>query len=160
MLVYDFIAVIILPLVLIHFTIDYLSDSQIIASETRIGILQFIHHLITKIAFVGSFFTLFLISDIKYISVGIIISIIAQIGFLKNNDYCWYTKMVNELIDPNKPNRKWRSDWGAFIRHYIRGDDWAYSDIWNSDITFEITIINIIYLIVLIKNGKSPVKMC
>ena len=148
---YDFVALIILPLVLVHFSIDYLSDSQIITFETEIGILQLIHHLITKIAFVGSIFTLFLVDDIKYISLGVIILIIAQLGFVKNNDYCWYTKMVNELIDKNKPNRKWRSDWESFIRHYIRGKEWAYSDRFNNDATMEMTVVNVVYIVIFIK---------
>jgi hypothetical protein len=148
---YDFVALIILPLVLIQFSIDYLSDSQITTNETRIGILQLIHHLITKITFIGSIFTLFLVNDIKYISLGVIILIIVQLGFAKNNDHCWYTRMVNELIDKNKPNRKWRSDWESFIKHYIRGDKWAYSDRFNNDATMELTMVNIIYILIFIK---------
>ena len=107
--------------------------------------------MVTKIAFIGSIFTLFLIDDIKYITISVLILIIVQLGFVKNNDYCWYTKMVNELIDPNKPNRKWRSDWESFIRHYVRGDEWAYSNRFNNGATTEMTVVNVVYILIFIK---------
>ena len=160
MLVYDLIALIILPLILIQFSIDYLSDAQITDNETRIGILQFIHHIINKVTFIGSIFTLFLITDIKYVVLSVIVLMITQIGFLKNNDCCWYTRMVNTLIDPKNPNRKWLSDWESYVKHYIRGGEWAYSERFNNDATMEITVINIIYILILIKLMRKYNNIC
>ena len=59
--------------------------------------------------------------------------------------------MVNNLIDPQKPNRKWRGDYESLIKHYIRGDEWAYSDIRNIDQTQFVIFINIILILILIK---------
>ena len=138
-------------ILLIFFSIDYLSDDQITDNETKIGICIFFHHLACVISGFGSILCLFFNGTILSTTIIVLISIIIQAGFLVNNDYCWYTKMVNNLIDPQKPNRKWRGDYESLIKHYIRGDEWAYSDIRNIDQTQFVIFINIILILILIK---------
>ena len=53
MIIYDLVALIIIPLVLVHFSIDYLSDSQISNNETIIGVLGIFHHLVLTIQMVS-----------------------------------------------------------------------------------------------------------
>ena len=53
-------------------------------------------------------------------------------GLYKNNGFCWYTTMVNNMIDPTKPMKKWRSRPSHFIKQYLRGHSWAYSNIVNN----------------------------
>ena len=53
-----------------------------------------------------------------------------HIGFLINDNVCWMTILINKLINKNKPLRKWRgADPLAYIKHYLRGDEWAYSNL-------------------------------
>ena len=162
---YDFVALIILPLVIIHFSIDYLSDSQITHNETKIGVLGIFHHLVLTIQMVSIIFAIIPgTAPVGIIILGIIISIIVQAGYLINNDYCWVTRMVNELIDSQKPNRKWLCDIILQIKKYVRGDEWAYSDIRNVDQTGIVILSNLSFIIVLIKiililNGICKIKM-
>ena len=43
----------IIPVSLITFTMDYLSDNQIIKDETTIGFYSYLHHLISIICTIG-----------------------------------------------------------------------------------------------------------
>jgi len=122
---------IIIPVSLILWIIDFLSDSQITKDETKLGILQYIHTLLNVISFSCPIFNIFTNNNISIQFLSILITIISQAGHLVNNDYCWLTKLVNECIDPNKPNRKWRATPIEALKHYVRGDSWAYSDMFS-----------------------------
>jgi len=121
---------IIIPLSLFLWTIDFLSDSQINKNETKLGILQYLHFLVSVISFSAPIFNIFT-NNLVIQFLSIMITIISQAGHLVNNDYCWLTIFVNKCIDPTKPNRKWRANIDSFIKHYIRGDSWAYSDMYT-----------------------------
>ena len=140
---------ILLLVTIVFFSFDYLSDDQIVHSESKLGILIFIHHLICVIIGFGSIFCLFFSKSIFMAFLIIIISIILQIGFLINDDYCWYTIMVNKIINPLQPMRKWRGDYESLIKHYIRGDSWGYSDIFKINQTQFVILLNIIALLYL-----------
>jgi hypothetical protein len=141
----------IIPVSLITFTMDYLPDNQIVKDETTIGFYSYLHHLISIICTIGLPAFLLFSKSLFFVTINIIIFIIAQIGWLYNKDYCWLTKKVNTTIDSKKPNRIWRADINSFIKHYIRGDSWAYKDIYNNDKTNLTLFVNIILLIHLIK---------
>jgi len=155
---YEITALLIIPITLLHFSIDYLSDREITKDETKLGILIFIHHLIIFPFFVLLFSALGLLK-IKDYSLLILISIIiliSQFGFFLNNDYCWLTRIINVNIDPNKPNRKWVGDFGSFFKKYMRGDSWAYSNIYDIQKTtnFQCLTYNILLLIAVYKYNK------
>ena len=135
---------------LFFWTVDFLSDSYITKDETKLGILQYIHHLAATIGFLGPFINLFTGNFVFYV-VSIILSIIIQSGFLINDDYCWLTLMVNKCINPGQPKRKWRADLSSFVKHYIRGDSWAYSDMYKPDFTSGTFITNCVFIAGLIK---------
>jgi len=141
----------IIPVSLITFTMDYLPDNQIVKDETTIGFYSYLHHLISIICTIGLPAFLLFSKSLFFVTINIIIFIIAQIGWLYNKDYCWLTKKVNTTIDSKKPYRIWRADINSFIKHYIRGDSWAYKDIYNNDKTNLTLFVNIILLIHLIK---------
>jgi hypothetical protein len=109
-------------------TIDILSDSYIKDNIIEIGILQYLHHLIGIFNF-GVLFLLFFSNSTNMLITSVIISIVSQIGWLYNNDLCWLFTYVNKKIDSNRPKRKWRAELYSFIKHYIRGDSWGFSDI-------------------------------
>lgn len=142
---------IIVPLSLFTFMLDYLPDTQIVKDETKIGVYSYLHHLISIICTFG--LPIFLLFE-KSLFIGImnvIIFTISQIGWIYYGDYCWLTSKVNKLINPSRPNRIWRSDLIAFIKHYIRGDEWAYKDIYNNDKTSLTLFVNILLLLYLLK---------
>jgi hypothetical protein len=135
---------------LFFWTVDFLSDSYIIKDETKLGIFQYIHHLAATIAFLGPFINLFTGNFMFYV-VSIILSIIIQSGFLINDDYCWLTLIVNKCINKEQPKRKWRADLSSFVKHYTRGDSWAYSDMYKPDFTSGTLIINCVFIVGIIK---------
>ena len=146
----------ILIITLFFFSVDYLSDNQIIYSETKIGILSFLHHLFCIILGFGSILCLFFSKSLIMAFILILVSTIIQTGFLINNDYCWYTVMVNKIINPlSLGNRKWRGDYESLIKHYIRGDSWGYSDIYTINQTQFVICINIIITLFLLKINKQ-----
>ena len=150
------ISCILLFVILIFFSIDYLSDNQITKDETKIGILIFFHHLFCVILGIGSILCLFCSKSLIMAFVIIAISTVIQTGFLKNNDYCWYTTMVNKMTNPTgSGNRKWRGDYEALLKHYIRGDSWGYSDIFKINQTQFVLFINIILIMFLLKILKG-----
>ena len=128
---YTFISVLIVPLVIFHFSLDYLSDSQIKHSEVQIGIIQLFHHLVSVIQMCGFFIVPFIKADINILITIITVSVVAQMGYLKNKGKCWVISHVNKIINPRKPNRKWISNLCSYIKSYTRGEDWTYSDIVN-----------------------------
>jgi hypothetical protein len=147
---YELLSLFYIPSSLIFWAIDFLSDKNITENELKIGILQYVHHFIaTILIFV---IIIFLTSkSLIFTIVSILITLGVQVGFLINDDYCFYTRMVNKELNPNIPDRKWRNDIESYIKHYIRGDDWAYSDIWNQDKTPAVIYGNVLLILQLIK---------
>jgi len=150
------IASIVIPYVLLHFIIDYLSDSRIVKDELKLGILQFIHHFIAQVGFFG---ILIPTNNIKYISGCFLCNICIQIGFLINKDRCWYTRMINKIIDPNQPDFiRFRNIYSAFIRHYIRGNSWGYSEAYfknSTTVTSQVLQVTIFFIIVFLRLIKK-----
>jgi hypothetical protein len=147
---YTFTSVIVLPLTVIHFCLDYLRDRDINHSEFKIGMLQYIHHYIVIFNLSGTMLLPFFYSSLPLITVNILILYGAQVGYIMNDDFCWLTKYINGLITGN-PKRKWIADLPSLIKHYIRGDTWAYSDVHKIDNTVKVTISNLVFLFILIK---------
>ena len=147
---YQLLSLFYIPSSLIFWAIDFLSDKNITENELKIGIFQYVHHFIgTILLFV---IVIFLTSkSLIFTIVSILITLGVQVGFLINDDYCFYTRMVNKEINPDMPDRKWRNDMESYIKHYIRGDSWAYSDIWNQDKTSAVIYGNILLILQLIK---------
>ena len=140
-----------LPLILFHFSLDYLSDRDIVKDETKIGIIQFFHHTVCTIYTSGITILPFLNTNISVLVLVIFVSICTQIGYLINNEYCWLTKIVNKMINVSD-KRKWTgSDIPSLIKSYIRGDDWRYSDIRNLNNNNLMLITNTVHIIVLLK---------
>jgi len=108
--------------------IDILSDDYIKDNIIQVGILQYFHHLVGIFNF-GIIPLLFFSNNITMLVLSIAVSIISQIGWLYNDDLCWMFTYINKKIDPLRPKRKWRAELYSYIKHYIRGDSWAYSDI-------------------------------
>ena len=148
---YTFISVLIVPLVIIHFSIDYLGDSQITHSEVEIGIIQLLHHIVSVIQMCGLLVVPFMKVNINVMIVLISVSVVAQIGYLKNKGKCWIISHVNKIINHDKPNRKWISNACSYIKHYTRGGDWAYSDIVNDSNYKMSTFVNSSHLFSLLK---------
>ena len=154
--IYEFVSLFIVPLTLIKFIINYLSDTTIIKDEANLGIHILIHHLISTCVFIGSLLAVFFVEDIRYVTLVIILFVVIQVGFLINKDYCWYTRFTNYLTNPEKINKRWVSSFGEFIKQYIRGDDWATGEMKNEqNYTTGITIINVICVCLLIKILKK-----
>ena len=82
--------------------------------------------------------------------ISIITSLVIQIGYIINNDHCWLTVLSNKLINPEQPNRIWRADLFLQIKHYIRGDSWAYKDIYNFNQNNIVLFGNIVFIVFLI----------
>jgi hypothetical protein len=147
--VYEVFALFYIPISLIAWTIDFLSDKEIVHSELEIGIIHYLHYLA---GIMQNAILILLCSKSIFVTVlSIIIVIGTQIGFLINKDYCWLLRLTNTKINPKKPNRKARVSLESFIKHYIRGDEWAYSDIRNSDATKSATVMNVLLILQLIK---------
>jgi hypothetical protein len=81
----------------------------------------------------------------------VMLSTVIQIGWLLHNDYCWVTKYANRLIGTKESNRKWIAELSSLIKHYIRGDEWAYSKQYHTSRTTEVLQLNTMLIILLIK---------
>jgi hypothetical protein len=147
---YEIFSLFYIPYSLIMWSIDYLSDKDITHKEMKIGIFQYLHHLIITIINL-SFMLILFYKGITITGLTVIVMIIAQIGFLINKDKCWFLTTINKQINPDNPNRKWRADLYSLLKHYIRGDSWAYSDIRNNDSTYNVNTMNLLIFIQLIK---------
>ena len=147
---YQYLSVIVLPVAILHFGLDFLTDKDIKTNTTKIGIYQFLHHIILVTHVSGFTILPFINPNINCLSIAILISVLAQAGWLVNHEYCWLLTFVNKQINPDKPNRKWRGEIHSLIKHYIRGDKWAYSDIKNMDNTFNVNMMNTVHLFTLI----------
>jgi len=146
---YEVVSLFYIPISLIMWTIDFLSDKEVNHNELEIGLIHYIHYLIGI-----SQYTIILLlcsTNIFLVILNVIINIGMQAGFLINKDYCWLLRLTNRKINPEKPNRKTRSTIESFIKHYIRGDEWAYSDIRNTDASNNVNIMNILVLLQLLK---------
>jgi len=148
---YNFISLVIIPLTLIHFLLDYLPDRDISHSEIKIGICQLFHHTISIIQMSGLFLVPFLNVKLSVLIVLVLTSLISHIGYLKNKGRCWLLRYTNRLINPKKPDRKWISNIYSYIKHYIRGESWAYSDIRNDNNFTNSKLISCSILISMIK---------
>ena len=148
---YEYVSVILLPLILFHFCLDFLSDDEIVRDETKIGILQFFHHTVCTIYLSGILILPFISINIGIIILTILVSIITQIGYLINNEYCWVTSMVNKMINPGgNGKRKWvGGDICSLIKSYLY-DNWRYSDIKYINNTKLTLIANIVHIIIII----------
>jgi hypothetical protein len=151
MKLYEFIAIIVIPITLFYFIIDYLSDNNITKDETKVGILQLIHHFLVSMVFTTPLVSLFLLKDLKYTALSIIIILIIQGGFLINKERCWLSRMVNRMTN-SSVDRKWISDINSYIKYYIRGSEWANGDV-HPDFNYKYTmpLVNMLYIITLIK---------
>jgi len=130
--------------------LDFLSDKDVINNEIKIGALQYIHHLLGAFTF-GILILLLTSRSIPLTIVSIIVIFITQLGFLINKDYCWLLTLTNKTINPNKPNRKWRADVVSIIKHYTRGDDWAYEDINYNINCHSVKVLNVAMILQLLK---------
>jgi len=124
----EILIIIVVLLSLFNFAIDYLSNKLITHNEFSIGIVTFLHHLVFSML---NLFPLILFmfinnSTLFFLLFGVIV---AQIMWIINNDYCAVTQFQNSLINKDYKNYKWIATMTEFIMKYIRGDDWAYSDI-------------------------------
>ena len=139
----------ILPFVIVNFCMDYLSDSEILADELKIGIVQFIHHIIL---FIHSFviFGPFIKPSILLIILITAVNIGVQIGWTINNDYCWLTTLTNRLIGTKCKNRKWMADIESHIKHYLYGDSWSITDINKLNNKWFVCLFNLFNLITII----------
>ena len=148
---YEYTSIILLPIILFHFSLDFLSDSDIIKNETKIGILQFFHHIVCTIYISGIVLLPFVSRNISVLFITIIVSMVIQIGYLINNENCWVTIMANKLINPKYPNRKWvGGDICSLIKSYIRDDSWRYSNIKYINNTKLTLIANIVHIFILL----------
>ena len=147
--VYEVFALFYIPISIITWTTDFLSDKEIVHKELEIGIIHYLHYLVGVTQYAIA--QLLCSKNIFLIILSIITALGTQIGFLINKDYCWLLRLTNRKINPKKPNRKARFSLDSFIKHYIRGDEWAYSDIRNSDATKSATVMNVLLILQLIK---------
>ena len=148
---YEMFSLIIIPFSLFFFGADFLRDKEITKDETKIGITQLIHHLAFTSNISGLIAAFFLSSNISFVTFLTILSMINQVGWLVNDDYCWLTRYSNNLIGTKHKDRKWVAEISSLIKHYIRGDDWAYSEIRSSDRSEQVIISNGLILMILIK---------
>jgi hypothetical protein len=139
MKLYDFFALIIIPLTLFRFGLDFLSDKEITNNETKASIMIFIHHFLGSIQCITIFLLFMDIGNDNnmklFLLINLIIALISQIGWIINKDLCFLTKYQNYIINKKKPNRKWRGGIDMYIKHYIRGDEWAYADPYKLDLS-------------------------
>ena len=150
---YDFFSVVILPFTILHFSLDFLTDKDIKNNILKIGFYQFLHHLILVTHVSGFTLLPFMNGNLICITVAVLVSVIAQAGWLVNHDYCWLLTFINKQM--NVGNRKWRGEIHSLIKHYTRGDQWAYSDIKSMDNTFNVKLMNGVHLFMLYKFYKT-----
>jgi len=148
---FDLFSLIIIPFSLFFFIFDFLRDDEIVKDELKIGTVQYIHHLAFTLTISGLICTLLFSTSITTATILVLLSTIMQIGWLINNDYCWLTLYSNRLIGTKCKNRKWIAEISSLIKHYIRGDDWAYTGMYNIGRNTEVIKLNTLLIILLIK---------
>ena len=150
--IYTFASAVLLPVSMIHFIMDYLSDEEITHSETKIGIFQYIHHLFAAMSILSLVVLPFLRPTLSLITLNVVACLVAQIGWLKNNEYCWFWSLVNKMINPNKPNRKWTASAFSLLKKYTRSDEkWAYTNVYKADNKQAIILLLVSHLFVIIR---------
>jgi len=148
---YEMFSLVIIPFSLVFFGADFLRDKEITQNETKIGIVQLIHHLAFTTNMSGLISSVFLTCNIKFVVFLTILSMINQVGWLLNDDHCWLTQYANKIIGAQAKNRKWIAEVSSLVRHYIQGDDWAYSDMRPVNRNRQVIISNGLILAILIK---------
>jgi len=152
---YEYTALFLIPYIIFHFTVDFLSDKEITSNETIIGTLQLFHHIVCAIYMFGIILMPFVTRKLSILFITIVTSLVIQVGYLINNDYCWLTKLVNQMINPEKIKRKWTGgDIVSIIKRYIRGDSWTYGNIEYIDNTTLVLIVNVVHIVCLIIHCK------
>ena len=153
---YEMFSLFFIPYSLMIWIIDFLSDKEINHDEFEIGVLGYIHHLIGVMT-IGIGFIPILTKSLSITIISIIALLVTQVGFLINNDWCWFLTLTNNKINPGRPDRKWRSEIVTLLKHYIRGDEWAYSDITHNINDSTIKVLNTVMIIHLIRLIIIPV---
>ena len=148
---YEMFSLIIIPFSLTFFGADFLRDNDITDNETKIGLIQYLHHFAFTTNISGLIGTLFLSNSIPLVAFLTLGSMINQAGWLINNDYCWLTQHANKTMGAKSKNRKWIAEVSSLVRHYIRGDEWAYSEMRQFDRSEQVLISNGLLLAILIK---------
>jgi len=148
---YEIFSLIIIPFTLFFFIFDFLRDNEITKNEIKIGIVQLLHHLVFTLNISGLVYTTLFSTSIPLCTLLIIISTIIQVGWLINNDYCWLTRYANGLIGTKEKDRKWIAEISSLIKHYIRGDEWAYTEQYHRSRNTEVLQLNFMIIILLIK---------
>lgn len=132
---------------LFFFGADFLSDSQIVKDETKIGLLSYLHHFISIHCTIGLPICVLFNKNVVFLLINLLLGIIAQYAWLIYKEDCPFTTFVNKIINKNKPDRIWRSDACSLFKHYVRGEKWAYKDIYNKDKTNLALYYNVIVLL-------------
>jgi len=153
---YEMFSLFYIPYSLIIWILDFLSDKEVNHDEFEIGVFQYLHHLFGVIT-IGMSFLPILTNSLSITVLSIIVLFVTEVGFLINNDSCWFLTLTNNKINPGKPNRKWRAEIVSLLKHYIRGDEWAYSDITHNINYSTVKLINTAMIIHLIKLIIIPV---
>ena len=147
---FDLFSLIIIPFSLFFFIFDFLRDGEILTDELKIGILQYIHHLLFTLNVSGLICTVLFSTNIFTVILLILLSTGIQIGWLINNDYCWLTTLTNRLIGTKCKNRKWMADIESHIKHYLYGDSWSITDINKLNNKWFVCLFNLFNLITII----------
>ena len=113
--------------------------------------VQYLHHFAFTTNISGLIGTLFLSNSIPFVAWLMLGSMINQVGWLINDDHCWLTRYANGLIGTESKNRKWIAEISSLIKHYTRGDEWAYSEMRSVDRNEQVIISNGLLLLILIK---------
>jgi hypothetical protein len=148
---YEMFSLVIIPFSLFFFGADFLRDSDITNNERKIGLIQYIHHFAFTTNISGLIGSFLLSSNIPLVSFLTFGSMINQVGWVLNNDNCWLTKYSNKLIGTKEKNRKWIAEISSLIKHYVRGDEWAYSGIRSFSRDKQVLISNGLLMGILIK---------
>ena len=135
---------------IITFGVDYLSNKYITHSELKIGILNFLHHLIHNCMNCIPLLLFFNIDKYLLLVIGTLF-VINNGLWIFNNDHCFLTEYVNTITDPETKYYKWRSSFTELIKHYIRGDSWGYSPINNYNRDTSLITMNVILIIISLK---------
>ena len=148
---YEMFSLIIIPFSLFFFGADFLRDIEITKNERKIGLIQYIHHFAFTTNVSGLIGTFFLSNKLSMVAFLMLGSMINQVGWVINNDDCWLTKYANNLIGTKVKNRKWIAEISSLVKHYTRGDEWAYSEMRPIKRNKQVLISNGLILGILIK---------
>ena len=77
---YEMFSIIIVPFSLFFFGADYLRDNEITKNETKIGIIQYIHHLAFTTNISGLIGTFFLSDSLPFVSFLTMLTMVNQLG--------------------------------------------------------------------------------